>query len=116
MRRFKSYQLGVDQGSQVLFSDFEHDGAMWTGSGPREFRVQVKFAEGFSTVPLVQVGMSMWDIDQQTNQRVDLAAENITGKGFDIVFRTWGDTKVARVRCDWIAMGQVSDDDDWELE
>jgi len=35
--------------------------------------------------------------------------------GFDLVFRTWGDTKVARVRIGWIAIGPVKSDDDWEL-
>lgn len=115
MRRFKSYLMGVDQGSQVLFSDYEHDGAMWTGSGPREFRVYVKFSEPFGSSPVVHVNMSMWDIDQQANQRADIAAEAITAKGFDIVFRTWGDTRVARVRCDWVAMGEAPDDEEWAL-
>lgn len=115
MRRFKSYLMGVDQGSQVLFSDYEHDGAMWTGAGAREFRTPVKFSEPFGGQPIVQVSMSMWDSDQQTNQRMDIAAESVTAKGFEIVFRTWGDTRVARVRCDWVAMGEAPDDDAWKL-
>lgn len=115
MRRFRSDRVGVDQGTQVLFSDFEHDGEMWTGTGPREYRVRVSFSERFHTKPVVQVGMSMWDLDQMTNQRVDIAAENIDETGFEIVFRTWGDTRVARVRCDWLAFGDVLDEDDWDL-
>ncbi len=115
MRRIKIHQLGVDQGSQVLFSDFEHDGEMWTGSGPREFRFAIVFSEAFQSVPIVQLGMSMWDIDQKTNQRVDIAAEAIKKSGFDIVFRTWGDTRVARIRCDWVAMGELNDDEEWAL-
>ncbi|WP_432450555.1 H-type lectin domain-containing protein [Aliiroseovarius marinus] len=115
MRRIRSHLLGVDRGSQVLFSDFEHDGEMWTGSGPREFRCAVAFSEAFLTPPEVTVSMSMWDLDQQTNQRVDLSAEEISETGFDIVFRTWGDTRVARVRSDWIAIGEVSDEDSWDV-
>ncbi len=115
MRRFKSHTLGVQQGSQVLFSDYEHDGDMWTGTGPREFRLWVDFDEEFAEAPVVQVGMSMWDLAQDFNQRVDLAAENVMKDGFDIVFRTWGDTRVARVRSDWIAIGDVPDEDDWDL-
>lgn len=116
MRRIRTHRLGVDQGSQVLFSDFEHDGQMWTGEGAREFRLPVTFKDGgFSDAPMVQVGMSMWDLDQKTNQRMDIAAESITRLGFEIVFRTWGDTRVARVRADWIAMGEVEDEDDWTL-
>ena len=89
---------------------------MWTGEGAREFRVAVSFRDGgFADTPMVNVGMSMWDLDQKTNQRVDIAAENITRLGFEIVFRTWGDTRVARVRADWIAMGEVEDEEDWSL-
>ncbi len=115
MRLFKSYLLGVDQGSQVLFSDFEHDGEMWTGTGPREFHRAIAFSSAFSEPPVVQISMTMWDIDMGANQRADIAAENITETGFDAVFRTWGDTRVARVRCDWIAMGQVEDEDAWDV-
>jgi len=32
------------------------------------------------------------------------------------VFRTWGDSKVARIRADWMAVGEVADDDAWDLE
>ena len=40
----------------------------------------------------------------------------MTETGFEIVFRTWGDTRVARVRADWLALGEVADEDDaWEL-
>jgi len=57
----------------------------------------------------------MWDIDHTTNQRMDIAAENITEAGFDLVFWTWGDTRIARVRADWLALGEVQHEDDWEL-
>ena len=106
--------MGIDQGSKVLFSDFVTDGAMWTGEGDREIRMKIKFSEAFVDSPAVMVGMSMWDIDQATNSRIDISAENVTKKDFDIVFRTWGDTKVARIRADWTAFGEVPDDDDWE--
>ncbi len=115
MRTFNSHLLGVDQGSSVLFSDFEHDGEMWTGTGPREFRKPIAFSAAFNAPPVVHIGMAMWDIDISANQRVDIVAENITAVAFDAVFRTWGDTRVARVRCDWIAMGAVADEDSWEL-
>jgi len=115
MRTFKSHLMGVDQGSHVLFSDFEHDGDMWTGTGPRQFRAAIAFSASFEAPPVVHIGMAMWDIDVSANQRVDIVRENVTKSGFDAVFRTWGDTRVARVRCDWIAMGMVADDDGCEL-
>ena len=88
---------------------------MWTGEGPREFRRLVEFDEPFLSEPVVQVSLSMWDMDQKANQRADISAETITREGFVIVFRTWGDTRVARVRTDWVAFGEVRDEEDWEI-
>ncbi len=115
MKRIAAGSVGVDQGSRVLFSDFADGGVMWTGQGPRESRHIVKFAERFTDIPTVLVGMSMWDMDQKTNSRADLQAENITVDGFHLVFRTWGDTRVARVRADWTAIGPMRDDEQWDL-
>jgi hypothetical protein len=57
----------------------------------------------------------MWDTENQHNARADLTAEKITAHQFHLVFRTWGDTRVARVRADWTAIGSVKDDENWEL-
>ncbi|MDH5528409.1 MAG: H-type lectin domain-containing protein [Paracoccaceae bacterium] len=116
MRRLSSHILGIDQGSVVLFSDFQDGGAMWTGDGPRELRKLVEFSETYMSEPVVQVSMSMWDMDQKTNQRADISAEMINPEGFVIVFRTWGDTRVARVRADWLAIGEVKGQDDWDID
>lgn len=114
MKRFTGL-IGIEQGSRILFSDFAHDGAMWTGSGLREVRQSETFKEAFVEPPSVMVGISMWDVDHKTNSRVDISAEDVTTRGFEIVFRTWGDTRIARIRADWIALGQARDDDDWEV-
>lgn len=87
---------------------------MWTGHGPRAARERIDFDDAFLSPPLVQVTISMWDIDQQSNQRADISAEDISATGFTLVFKTWGDTRVARVRADWLAIGPVLHDDDWE--
>lgn len=115
MQRQQSTQVGICQGSRVLFSDFADDGPMWTGTGPREHRYNVTFDEAFVAIPVVHVSMSMWDIDHKTNQRMDISAEKITETGFDLVFRTWGDSRVARVRASWLVIGALRHDDDWEL-
>ena len=115
MRRFRSNSLGIDQGSRVLFSDFVDDGVMWTGQGPRESRHIVSFREAFIEPPVVQVAISMWDMDSATNSRADISAENVSEDGFHLVFRTWGDTRVARIRANWTALGPLRDEDDWEL-
>lgn len=114
MKRF-SGPIGIEQGSTILFSDYAHDGAMWTGAGPREVRQVQEFKESFASPPLVTVGVSMWDIAHQTNSRADISAENVTAKGFEIVFRTWADTRIARIRADWMAIGQARDEDDWDV-
>lgn len=116
MRRFSTSSFGVQQGSRVLFSDYADGGQMWTGQGDRESRHLISFKEAFVDVPVVQVSMGMFDIDHKHNARVDLVAENITETGFHLVFRTWGDSRIARVRADWTAMGAVRDEDDWDVD
>ena len=115
MKRLSGQTIGIQQGSRVLFSDFADGGAMWTGQGARESRHIVQFAESYVDTPVVTVSISMWDMDQKTNSRADVAAEKITADGFHLVFKTWGDTRVARVRADWTAIGRVTDEDVWEL-
>jgi len=98
-----------------MFTDFADDGPMWTGSGDRETRHIVTFAAMFLEPPVVQVGLSMWDTDHQTNARLDLATECVSETGFHLVFKTWGDTRVARVRASWTAIGPVRGEDDWDV-
>lgn len=107
--------VGVQQGSRILFSDYAQDGPMWTGSGPREARQLEEFGEPFLAPPAVIVSVSMWDIDHQVHSRVDISAETITAAGFEIVFRTWSDSRIARIRADWLAIGTTRGEDEWEV-
>lgn len=115
MKKFLKQAIGIDQGEDVLFSDYEDGGDMWTGSGPRERRRAVQFREPFKSTPVVHVALSMWDMDSATNARADISAENVTAAGFDVVFRTWGDSRVARARIRWLAIGDAAHEDDWQL-
>ncbi|MCE0505657.1 MULTISPECIES: H-type lectin domain-containing protein [unclassified Roseivivax] len=115
MRRLNSNVIGIDQGEVEVFSDFASGGEMWTGEGARERRKRVRFSEPFRGSPAVQVGLSLWDIDSEANIRADLAADRIGPEGFDLVFRTWGDSRVARVRMTWTAIGELKGEDDWDL-
>lgn len=115
MKRLQNHLIGVDQGEKILFSDFENGGEMWTGTGPRHVRVRVEFSERFRSIPVVQVGISMWDADHLSNLRADIQAEQVTPDGFDLVFRTWEDSRIARVRASWMAIGEVAHGDEWEL-
>ena len=98
-----------------MLSDFENDGEMWTGRGQRERRRRIGFSEPFRVPPNVQTSVSLWDMDAATIIRADISAETVTEDGFDLVFRTWGDSRIARVRIGWIAMGELNDDDDWDV-
>ncbi|THH36979.1 hypothetical protein E4Z66_08555 [Aliishimia ponticola] len=115
MKRLRNHLIGIDQGNAVLFSDFETDGEMWTGNGQRERLLRINFSEPFRAAPTVHLTLSMWDIDNAAVIRGDLQAEAITNEGFDMVFRTWGDTRVARLRAGWLAIGELRQADDWDL-
>ena len=115
MRRFRSHRVGVAHGSVPMFAHFGNDGPMWAKAGPRAVRRPVRFEAPFRSPPVVQVTISMWDTDGGRNQRADIAAEAIGTEGFDLVFRTWADSRVARIRADWMAMGEVDDDEDWDV-
>jgi H-type lectin domain len=114
--RISSGTLGILQGSRMLFSDFADGGPMWTGEGDREVRQGVAFDPPFTATPAVIVGLSLLDLDRRTNARLDLVAENVTPAGFDIVLRTWGDSRIARIRADWTALGAVRGEDEWDVE
>lgn len=115
MKKMRNHLIGVDQGDVIVFSDFEEGGAMWTGTGQRERRVRVEFAETFRVPPAVHLSVSMWDLGQDSNLRGDLDAEAITGDGFEIVFRTWADSRVARLRTRWMAIGELHQPGDWDV-
>ncbi|QOL82556.1 H-type lectin domain-containing protein [Pseudooceanicola spongiae] len=115
MKKLSTHRIGVEQGDSTLFSDFQDGGEMWTGTGPRERRKRVAFSEAFAQPPSVQCSLSMWDMAQASNQRADISAESVTEKGFEIVFRTWGDTRVARARVAWMAIGELAHEDDWQV-
>jgi hypothetical protein len=115
MRSFPGAVMAVDQGDEEVFSDFETGGEMWTGAGNRERRRPVRFAAPFKSPPVVHVALSLWDMDQGANVRADIGTDRVTEKGFDLVFRTWADTRVARVRMSWLAIGEVIHEDDWDV-
>ena len=114
MKRIYASTIGVDQGSEMLFSDFDTNGEMWTGNGKRTRRIAVVFSEHFKATPSVMVTLEMLDIDHRSNHRAETVAEDITPEGFTIVFRTWGDTKIARARASWMAIGGVEAEDNWD--
>lgn len=114
MKRIYASTIGIDQGVELLFSDFDNEGPMWSEKGEREKRVRVTFSSTYVDTPNVFVNMEMFDFDTKANQRAEIVARNIGKEGFDIVFRTWGDTKIARARAAWMAIGGVNAEDNWD--
>lgn len=115
MKRLDNHVIGVEQGDVILFSDFEDDGEMWKGNGPRAARRSVSFSEHFSQAPSVSLQLSMIDMSNDAYIRADLQSEDVSTSGFDIVFRTWGDSRVARIRVAWQAIGALPSEDTWDL-
>ncbi|MFQ6549267.1 H-type lectin domain-containing protein [Aestuariibius sp. 2305UL40-4] len=115
MKQLFSPVIGVDQGEVVLFSDFANGGEMWAGEGPRSVQSEVAFSQPFREPPVVQANLSMWDIAGGKNARIDLSAVNVTRDGFTLLLKTWEDTKIARVRAGWIAIGSLFDEDGWDV-
>ena len=115
MKRLDNHVIGVEQGDVILFSDFEDDGEMWKGNGPRAARRSVSFSEHFAQAPSVSLQLSMIDMSNDAYIRADLQSEDVSTSGFDIVFRTWGDSRVARIRVAWQAIGALPSEDTWDL-
>lgn len=115
MLRFATHEIGILRGECMIISDFDIQGPMWTTEGERETRHHIAFSERFVAPPVVQLGLGMWDLDGGCNQRGDLQVCDVTLNGFDILFRTWGDTRIARMRVQWMAIGAVPDEHDFIL-
>ena len=115
MKCLSSHTIGMNQGTFELFSDFQDGGEMWTGSGPRKVSRAVEFSEAFSAQPMAHVSLSIWDMGNDSNARADIRAENVTVTGFDLVFRTLSDTRIARVSASWLVIGEMADPDQWQL-
>jgi len=116
MRKIGLHVLGIDEGEVLLFSDFDSGGPMWKGEGLRRVRQNVTFAQPFLEPPTVRVWLTMWDIANTATSRVDVAARDVQREGFSVIFHTWGDTRIARARAAWLALGPLRDEDDWEVD
>lgn len=107
MNRIQGWLVGVDQGMFDLFSHFNTEGEMWVGEGERSVQQWVDFSEAFAEPPSVNVHVSLWDFGKNSTVWFDIWAEDITEMGFNVIFKTWGDTRVARIRVNWQAVGQA---------
>lgn len=85
----------------------------WNLAGPelgaeadtRTFIFGVIFDAPFSAVPVVQVGLSGFDMDQRDSARLIVRAESITESGFQAVLKTWAGSRVYAAEFNWLAIG-----------
>ena len=75
------------------------------GAESRCFRMEVVFDSPFSSVPVVQLGLTGFDIDQRDTARVSLKTAAITPTGFVVEVWTWANTRVYAVEFNWLAIG-----------
>ena len=71
----------------------------------RRFVTGIVFATPFDSIPVVQLGLTGFDLDQRDSARITLKAENITSTGFQAVIYTWAGTRVFAGECNWLAIG-----------
>jgi hypothetical protein len=81
------------------------DHAPWGEDSVRTFTLPVSFASGFADVPVVQMALTGFDIDQRHTARISTRATNITAEGFLAEITTWADTRVYAVELGWLAIG-----------
>jgi hypothetical protein len=93
--------------SGELFNHVDDNGPMWADSGDREVRFKLQFATSFQRPPHITLGISGMDSSCTQNLRFSLSTDLVTPEGFVIVFKTWGDTKIARASVNWSAIGQA---------
>jgi len=72
---------------------------------PRTYNTDIFFPEPFNTVPVVQVALVGFDLDQRDSARLSVAASHITTEGFKLAVTTWMETRVYGVEASWLAIG-----------
>jgi hypothetical protein len=75
------------------------------GKGERSFTGRVKFAQAFQAPPVVQIGITGFDIDNGDNARLNVGIVDVDGEGFGVELRTWWNSRLWSVDLNWIAIG-----------
>ena len=97
--------LSADVGVGILTDGWNLADTEFEPDDVRSFMVPVTFAVPFSSVPVVQLGLSGFDIDQRDSGRITLKAEQVSESGFQAVISTWASTRVYAVEFNWLAIG-----------
>ena len=71
----------------------------------RTFITEITFATPFDSIPVVQLGLTGFDLDQRESGRLSVKTGAITRFGFQAVISTWSSTRVYAVEFNWLAIG-----------
>jgi hypothetical protein len=71
----------------------------------RTFAGRVTFDRAFVAPPVVQIGITGFDIDNGDNARLNVRIITIDKKGFDVELATWWNSRLWSVDLNWIAIG-----------
>jgi H-type lectin domain len=72
---------------------------------PRVFQVGVLFDQCFQSAPVVNVGLTGFDIDQRHTARLSLRVVETSTVGFRAEIATWSDSRIYSVEFSWMAVG-----------
>ena len=75
------------------------------GDGVRTYGARVAFDRAFNVPPVVQIGITGFDIDNKDNARLNVGITNVDVTGFDVELRTWLHTRIWSVDLNWFAIG-----------
>jgi hypothetical protein len=75
------------------------------GDGVRTFTGRVTFEREFASPPVVQIGITGFDMDNGANARLNVGIMRVDGRGFEVELRTWWNSRLWSVDLNWIAIG-----------
>ena len=80
---------------------------MNTGEGERTYEERIYFEEKYEKIPHVIASISGLDEsnDISPTVRIELKVENIDTAGFNLIIRTWNDSKLFNVKVSWTVFG-----------
>jgi hypothetical protein len=73
--------------------------------GVRSYTGHVRFERAFQAPPVVQIGITGFDIDNGANARLNVGIVAVDSEGFDVELRTWWNSRLWSVDLNWIAIG-----------
>ena len=95
-------------GGEITSANYSVNPNTWTllsGSGERKFTTHVDFKEAYKKTPIVALSLSGMDALNTANTRMSVTPTNVTEKGFDVEYKTWGNSQIWAVFVNWTAFG-----------